>query len=517
MKRFVRVASILLGLVVLLILGISLSVDANSFRPMLESQLSAALGRQVHAGDLKLSLLSGGVAASDLTIADDPAFRRDPFLSARSLHIGVEMMPLMFSKKLNITSLNIERPEIVLMQNNAGIWNFSSLGAKPAAARAEPPTRTNSAGGLDLSVKSVKISDGRLTFRNKVLRDLTISISDFSAITAFPFAISAAAGAGGHIKIEGKAGPISSADASRTPFSATIKINRFDLVVPGLGGVLSADGSVNSDGTAVAFSGHFEADKLKLAAGASPARRSVKLDCAIRHDLAKRTGAIQRGDIRIGKAFATLTGVYDLRAGIPIVNVKLAGNKMPLEELEAMLPAFNFSLPNGSSLKGGSATVHMAADGATDRLVSGGSLSLENAHLVGFDLGGRMSTIQKLAGIKSGPDTLIEVLSADVKSSPEGTNIDHLKLVAPTFADLSGDGSISPKQELDFRMHATLHTGGAVVAVLGAKGDTGVPFSIQGTASNPIFKADVKGMVSTQLKTAGTAKAKGLLRGLLHR
>src|SRR5690349_3635582 len=134
MKRFVRVASILLGLVVLLILGISLFVDANSFRPMLESQLSAALGRQVHAGDLKLSLLSGGVASSDLTIADDPAFRRDPFLSARSLHIGVEMMPLMFSKKLNITSLNIERPEIVLMQNNAGSPHCSAS-ARSRAAR----------------------------------------------------------------------------------------------------------------------------------------------------------------------------------------------------------------------------------------------------------------------------------------------------------------------------------------------------------------------------------------------
>jgi hypothetical protein len=44
-----------------------------------------------------------------------------------------------------------------------------------------------------------------------------------------------------------------------------------------------------------------------------------------------------------------------------------------------------------------------------------------------------------------------------------------------------------------------------------------VPFSIQGTTSNPVFKPDVKGMVTTQLKNAGTSKAKGLLRGLLHR
>jgi AsmA protein len=157
----------------------------------------------------------------------------------------------------------------------------------------------------------------------------------------------------------------------------------------------------------------------------------------------------------------------------------------------------------------------MSAEGATDRLVSSGSLSAENARLQGFDLGGKMSTIERLAGIKTGPNTEIQVLSADVKSSPAGTNIYNLKLIAPAVGELTGNGTISPRQDLDFKMHATLHTGGTVLTALGAKGDTGVPFSIQGTASNPVFKPDVKGMVSGELKRAGTEKAKGLLRGIL--
>jgi hypothetical protein len=285
--------------------------------------------------------------------------------------------------------------------------------------------------------------------------------------------------------------------------------------MPGIGGVLSADGNVQSDGSAVDFTGKFEADKLKLAAGATPAKRAVKLDCAIRHDLSKRTGTIQKGEIHIGSAAANLTGTYDLRGVAPVVNVKLIGNKMPLEELEAMLPALNVSLPAGSSIKGGSATVHLTAEGATDRLVSSGSLSAENARLQGFDLGGKMSTIERLAGIKTGPNTEIQVLSANVKSSPAGTNIDSLKLIAPAVGELTGSGTISPRQDLDFKMHATLHTGGAVLTALGAKGDTGVPFSVQGTAANPVFKPDVKGMVSGELKRAGTEKAKGLLRGIL--
>jgi len=201
----------------------------------------------------------------------------------------------------------------------------------------------------------------------------------------------------------------------------------------------------------------------------------------------------------------------------PALNVKLIGNRMPIDELEALLPAFNVTLPQGSTLKGGTVTLHVAATGATDRLATIGGVSVENTRLDGFDLGSKMSTIERVAGIKTGPNTAIQLLSADVKSSPGGTHIDNLKLVAPSIGDLTGGGSISPKQELDFKMHASLHTGGVVLAALGAKGDMGVPFSIQGTASNPVFKPDVKGMVSNRLKSAGTTKAKGLLRGLLHK
>ena len=45
-----------LVLVVLLVLGLSFFVDANRFRPMLESQLSGVLAREVRVGDLKLTL-----------------------------------------------------------------------------------------------------------------------------------------------------------------------------------------------------------------------------------------------------------------------------------------------------------------------------------------------------------------------------------------------------------------------------------------------------------------------------
>ena len=77
---------------------------------------------------MSLSILSGSVEADQLSIADDPKFSSAPFIQAKSLQVGVELLPLIFSKQLNVTNLRIDHPEITLLRDRDGIWNFSSLG-----------------------------------------------------------------------------------------------------------------------------------------------------------------------------------------------------------------------------------------------------------------------------------------------------------------------------------------------------------------------------------------------------
>src|SRR5579859_176809 len=117
MKHALRWLAIVVALLVLIALALPFLIDANQFRPRLEAALTQALAREVKLGDLKLSIFSGGVAAADLSIADDPAFSKTPFIRAKSLKVGVEMQPLIFSKKLNVTGIEIEGPEIDLIQS----------------------------------------------------------------------------------------------------------------------------------------------------------------------------------------------------------------------------------------------------------------------------------------------------------------------------------------------------------------------------------------------------------------
>jgi AsmA protein len=106
------IAGGLAGVMVILAITAYLLIDANSFRPTIEAQLSNSLNRKVQVGDLSLSLFSGGISARDISIADDPAFGHAPFLSAKSVDVSVELMPLLLSRSVHLTALTLKEPEL---------------------------------------------------------------------------------------------------------------------------------------------------------------------------------------------------------------------------------------------------------------------------------------------------------------------------------------------------------------------------------------------------------------------
>ena len=112
-----------------------------------------------------------------------------------------------------------------------------------------------------------------------------------------------------------------------------------------------------------------------------------------------------------------------------------------------------------------------------------------------------MKGLSALAGLKSNSsDTLIETLSSNVRVAPEGIRADDLKIVVPSIGSMTGNGTVSSSNALNFHMVATL-SGGVMgemtkgMSVLGGGKGGGIPFMIQGTTSQPTFVPDVGGMV----------------------
>jgi AsmA protein len=276
----------------------------------------------------------------------------------------------------------------------------------------------------------------------------------------------------------------------------------------------SFDGRGESDGATMRLQGKLKADQLKLAKNGTASTRPVEADFSVQHDLRLHSGVVHQGDLHIGSAVAHLTGSYAEKGESMVLNLKLSGSGMPVQELEAMLPPLGIVLPAGTSLAGGSASVSLSMEGPGDRLVTTGSLALNNTRLVGFDLPKKMASIEKLAGIKAGPDTEIQVLSANVRTAPEGMSAQDMKLVVPAIGELSGAGTVSPANALDFKMSAIVHTSGLLAVV----GNTPIPFTVGGTASEPVFKPDIGAVVKGEIKSleGGVGKAAGgLLNGLL--
>ncbi|HYM77892.1 MAG TPA: AsmA family protein [Candidatus Dormibacteraeota bacterium] len=502
MKRFLKILAIVIGLLLVIVIVLPFVIDANTFRPKLESELTEAMGREVSVGNLSLSLLSGGVSADNISIADDPQFGKGAFVQAKSLKVGVELIPLIFSKTLNVTDLTLDQPQIRLIQSaNGEKWNFSSLGGKAAKTPAQKPASSSS---TNLSVAKLKVNDGRLAVsraesgeKERVYDKVNIRVTNFSFTSSFPFEMTADTPAGGSLKLSGSAGPIDANNAAMTPLNARISVQHANLAASGfidpaagIAGIADLDGTIVSDGHEAKAAINLKATNLQVSQKGSPAGRPVDVKLAIVHNLVKETGDVTQGDVSMGKAVAHLTGTYDARGKVTSVNLRLNGEKMSVDDLEAMLPAFGVVLPPKATLKGGDLNVNLTSTGPVDKLVTTGTIKLENSQLANFNLGQKMAAISALAGKNTGNDTTIQNFSSDVKMSPAGTVASNINLTVPSMGVVTGDGTVSPANELAFKMKADVS-------------GMGVPFGITGTTSDPKFTPDVKGI------------ATGLLNGVL--
>jgi AsmA protein len=544
MNRTLRYILIAVGVLVVLLIIVPFLIPVNRFRPTIEERASAALGRKVQVGDLSLSLLRGALTAKDLSIGDDPKFSPSPFLTAKSLSVGVEMMPLIFSKQLNVTGITIDEPQVTLLKNPKGDWNYSSIGGNsgggaPASAGKETkeapassPNASSSSSAPEVSVKKLELKNGKIILgstnsqQRSMYDHVNVTASDFSLHSKFPVSVVAELPGGGDLKLDGNVGPIDKTDATLTPLDAKLHVSSMNLATTGildpslgLGGLVDLDTTLANQGGFAQTNGTVKVSKALLVQGGSPAGVPMNVNYSTKYDLRKNSGVLNPSTVKIGSATAKLSGTYASPGDATVVDLKLAGDGMSAKDLEAFLPAIGVNLPKGASLTAGTLSTNLNVKGPTNKLVTDGTIGLFNAKLAGFDLGSKMSAVSALTGLKTGKDLDIEKLTTNVHMAPSGLRADNFLAVVPSLGNLAGGGTLDSKNNLDFKMAATL-TGGAIGAIggsgagvgsvmgalgggqgSGCKGSTTIPFMVQGTASDPKFVPDVGGVAAGMLKS----------------
>ncbi len=557
MSRTLRIILVIVVVLVVLVLVAPFLIPVNQFRPTIEEKASAALGRKVDVGNLSLSLFSGSLAADNLSIADDPKFSKSPFLTAKSIKVGVELLPLILHKELNITAIVIDSPEVTLIRSGAGEWNYSSFGAAAAKSQGKPAPPSSQ----EFSVAKLELRNGRIIIgstnsqKRSTYDKVDLTASNVSLTTKFPVTVTANLPGGGDLKLDGTAGPLDQENTALTPVNAKLTVNNLNLATTGildpsagLGGLLDLNATLASQNGEANVSGNAKLSRALLIAGGSPAAIPVVVDFKTKYDLRKNRGVLEPSTLKIGNAVCHLSGTYEVPAdseGV-ILHVKVEGQNMPAKDLETFLPALGIHMPSGASLQAGTLNTNLELSGPTNKLVTSGTVGMFNAKLVGFDLGSKLAGVSKLVGLNTGKDLDIEKMTTNLHMAPTGIEAQNFQASVPSLGTLIGNGTIDAKNNLDFKMAATLRNaiggaagaagnaatgaaynaiGGAVGGLLGkvsggaagaaggaggllgncknASGGSGptLPFQIKGTTSDPKFIPDVGGVAAGMLKS----------------
>lgn len=546
MSSTLKWIGIVVVVLLLLLLIAPFLIPVDKFRPTIEQKATEALGRKVELGKLSLSLIGGSLGVDNVSIADDPKFNSGPFLTAKSLKVGVEMMPLIFSQKVNVTSIVLDSPQVTMLKDPSGRWNFSSIGGNSSSAAKTPSSGDTTAVSIGkLELKNGQITLGNTNSKNRsVYTNVDLTASDVAMTNNFPILFTMTLPGNGTMKIDGKVGPVDAKDAAFTPQNVKLTVGNLNLASTGfldpslgLGGITDIDSTLVSQNGEMNLKGQLKLSKAVLIQGGSPAGVPAIINFDTKYDMAKSAGVLNPSTLNIGNAKTNLSGTYKSEGDNFALDMKIAGQGMPATDLEAFLPALGINLPSGSKLTAGTLSTNLHVTGPTNRLVTDGNIGLFNGKLGGFNLGQKLSAVGSLAGIKTGDDLVIEKLTSDVHMAPTGLKADNLDLVAPQLGTVVGGGTLDSKNNMNFNLVATVNSslvtaaaggmaGGAMGGVMGKalgggtnckNGGIKVPLQIHGTTSNPQFVPDVGGATASLLKSelsCGAGGAGGLLNGV---
>ncbi len=199
---------------------------------------------------------------------------------------------------------------------------------------------------------------------------------------------------------------------------------------------------------------------------------------------------------------------------------KLNADAVPATDIENMLSVLGYSLPDGSSLQGGTLKADVSITGPLARMVIAGPVELDGVKLAGFSLTSKLAGGLGSGGDTGANETVIQKAAAKARYAPDGLRADDLDVEIPSIGSVTGSGTVAPDNALHFELAAKLNASsplGALTKIPGIAQIAGtqngaIPFRVEGTTSKPVVTPELKSPIKG---AAGAATAVGTLGGLL--
>jgi uncharacterized protein involved in outer membrane biogenesis len=231
------IALLVIGAAVLIaILNINSVIDRN--RGYLLARVEEALGRNISAGDIQLTLWGGvGLRVKDFAVSDDPAFSAGHFVRARDAQVHLKLLPI-FRGKFEVKNVLLHDPVISIFRNSAGVFNFASIGDGEKKEKREKSERKGEKRDRsdDLRIALADISNGELIYRDQKeriqlnIKQIDLRVKDGGPDKPASVRLEAAAfGDNRNLQLESKIGPFQGSDWRQVPVDGEISFDPLDL------------------------------------------------------------------------------------------------------------------------------------------------------------------------------------------------------------------------------------------------------------------------------------------------
>ena len=148
------------------LLWASYYIDTEEFRSLFTETLTRLTGREVRlAGDINLNLWPEILLeVDDLAVGDDPEFGSEPFAHFNTIHINVQVLPLL-ARKIVIESVFVDGLKVAVMADKGGRFNVETLLGKPGAeGGASVPSALD---GWSFSLSNIEVVNTEVLFHDK--------------------------------------------------------------------------------------------------------------------------------------------------------------------------------------------------------------------------------------------------------------------------------------------------------------------------------------------------------------
>ncbi|HEX5107467.1 MAG TPA: AsmA family protein [Vicinamibacterales bacterium] len=416
-KQIAIVAGSALLLLVIAVLAAPWLIDVNRYRGRLEAELGKRLNRQVTLGPMRLSLVPLGVRVADVAIAEDPALQTGhPFARVQELYVSPRLLPLLRGG-FELRSVELREPQIELVRDSNGRWNFATIGASASPQSPQPPQSPQSpqppqSSQSGLVLNRLVISKGQVALTDlqkppagassqtaesgrSIYRNIDVQLDDFAPERAFGITVAATLPGEGaqRLSVRGKAGPLVPDAIAMTPLDGTAELDHVSIgaaqrfleteALAGTDAVISGTASVHNQQGRVSATGSLKLDETRVRN--VPIGYPISLDFDIAHASHTNVLTVNKGTFRLGDTPMALTGTVNLQPDTPVLDVHASATEASLAEAARLASAFGVAFGTQTQVQG-RASADVRAKGPANTPALTGYARLRGVSVSGKDI-----------------------------------------------------------------------------------------------------------------------------------